>query len=181
MEKRKTLEKKGLIQRYDECQKGKKKLLEKERLLTKKEREHIIEIFEKRNWKAFTIACVVFYVLVIGLSVFFFYLGGIKDAIINLALWTVFIVVYLGELYFVTEKHLRLVKENKAYVKEAIFLHSSKYHHGAFEIMKNGKREYFFCDVGIRDEIRKGEKVILVKIKKRVWVYKAREDEMQAD
>lgn len=174
--------KKESIQQQDESQKGETKLLEKERLLTEQERKHIIEIFEQRDWKTFVIACVLFYVVVIGLSLFFFELGGIKDAIINFFLWTLFIVVYIGELFFLTEKHLRLVRENRVYVKEAIFLYINNYHYGNFVIMKKGKKEYFFCKAGLRENVKKGDVVILVPIRKKyVWVYKARKDEVSSE
>ena len=121
---------------YTEGWKNEIKLVEKERLLTEQERERIINAYENRNWKLIIMLCGLVIFLIAVLSVFFYCLGGIR---------------------------------------EAVFLDSNKYHHATFEVVEKGRWKLFFCDAGLRENIKKGDIVILVKVRKKyVWVYKAR-------
>lgn len=175
----KALEKKKeIIQQHGEHQKNKIKLLEKERLLTEQERSHIINVLENRNWKlAITLLSIIF-LLHLAASTYFFYQGYRKEAVIFGIGGIGTLVLALGDALISANKLLVAAKNNEVYIKEALFLHSNKYHHGTFEIMKKGRMEYFFCDASFKDNVKRGDKVILVKIKKKfVWVYKAREDE----
>lgn len=40
-------------------------------------------------------------------------------------------------------------------IREAVFLHLNKYHHATFEVMKKGRWELFFCDMALRENIKK--------------------------
>ena len=186
MEKRKTLEKKipnkekkKLLQDYGDEHNLEVKLKERERLLTEQERRCIVDGLENRDWKLMIGVCILILLLIVALSWGIYRPDKIIDSIICFIWWFLAVVLGLGDTLISANKLLTTAKRNEVYVKEAVFLGSNKYHHGGFEIMKNGKRKYFGCRATLRDDIKRGDKVILVKMKKKyMWVYKAREDEM---
>lgn len=160
---------------YTETWKNEIKLVEKERLLTEQERERIINAYENRNWKLIIMLCGLVIFLIAVLSVFFYCLGGIREAVINFILWTILAGVCIGENYVISDKIMKSAKKNEVYVREAVFLDSNKYHHVTFEVMEKGRWKLFFCDAALRENIKKRDVVILVKVRKKyVWVYKAR-------
>lgn len=151
-------------------------LKEKERLLTEQERRHIISKFENRDWKQFRIICVIFFLLIFLLSMWFLYLGGIKDAIICFSVCTLCGTLGCLYMFLKTNKLLKLVRKNEIYVKEAVFLDYANNGYGIFEISKNGKKKIVSMGAYMNDKVSEGEKVILVKMgRKYVWIYKAME------
>lgn len=152
------------------------KLKEKERLLTEQEREHIISAYQNRDWRLIIILCTIVVLLFFLISVFLFYPDNLSGAIIWFISMCILVGLYFGEAVICVNKVLEGAKKNEIYVKEAIFLDSNKYHQATFEIIKKGRREYFFCKAGLKDDINVEDKVILMKIKKKyVWAYKAME------
>lgn len=152
------------------------KLKEKERLLTEQERCYIITNLENRDWRIFFILCLVLVFLLIFLSMLFFYLGGIKDAIVCFSAGVLFTVTCYLYMLIKSNKLLKRARKNEVYVKEAVYLGGGKYGYGYFEIIKNGKKIIKSATAVLQDKVREGEKVIIVNMgRKYVWVYKARE------
>ena len=156
------------------------KLMEKERLLTEQERKYIINAIENRDWRLGIILLGISFLVLLVLWVLFIKEGYIKGVVMSLIWWGVLVVLTVGDAIISTNKLLKLAKKNEIYVREAVFLDLSKYSYGIFEIAKNGKRKIWGCKAGRKDDIKVGDKVILVKIKKRlVWIYKARKDDSE--
>ena len=171
-------EKKELFQNYGDKHNLEVKLKERERLLTEQERRYIVNSYENRDWKIFRKICVVLFFSIMIVSMISLRVEDVKDAVVDFLLWTAFAMIGITYMFWLSNKLLNLVKKNKVYVKEAVFLDYFKYGYGSFEIMKNGKRTILSLKAFLKDEIKVGEKVILVKMgKKYVWVYKAYEDE----
>lgn len=182
MEKQNKNQKKKRANYDTECGKAEIKLKEKERLLTEAERKYIVDSLENRDWRLMVAMCIILLLVIVGLSWGIYSPDKMKETIIFFVWWIFTVALGLGDILISANKLLAAAKKREVYIKEAIFLNLYKYQYGAFEIMQNGKKKYFSCRATLRDEVKVGEKVILVKKRRKykyVWVYKAREDEKQ--
>lgn len=164
----------------------KEKIEKEERLLTEKEREYIIECYNKIDWSGLAIGFVVFLFIYMFLSFFWglIWWGMSKDIAMGLKYG---VVLFLGmicftglmltshfsALYTVTKK----AKANTMYAKEAIYdMTSGKYHRIYLDMYKKGKIKYDgYTNLLVREPLQKGDKVIVLKMRGQAWVYKARE------
>lgn len=116
------------------------------------------------------------------LSLLFISFGDVKSAIIIFVIVNIGVFLIFRDVWKTTNKLAEAVRKNKIYVREAIYEGSNKYHYASFEIRKNGRRDWFCSNAYLPEIINRGEKVILIQMDEVVvWVYKAREDEIQAD
>lgn len=66
--------------------------------------------------------------------------------------------------------------KNQLYCKEAIYYYTSDNNSTVYlEMYKNGKKKYGGYNMLVREPLIKGDKVIVIKMKGRAWVYKARD------
>lgn len=158
------------------------KLLEKERLLTEQERKYIIGAIENRSLKLVISLCCICFVLITVICVVLTINDDIRKGVIFSLILNMGLFYMFWNSWNITSKLGESIKKDEVYVKEAIYLNINKYHDASFYVMKNGRREIFLSYAINQDNASSGDKVILIQMsKKQVWIYKAREDEMQAD
>ena len=162
-----------------------KKMIEKEeRLLTEKEKESIIECYDKIKWSNFAIIFgvgLIVYVLVSFLWGLVWW-GMSQDIAMGIRQgFCCFFLIFCGTSLWVI-KHfsdlhtvIKRVKTNTMYAKEAIYeMTSGKYNTVYLEMYKKGKRKYDGYNLLVREPLQKGDKVIVLQMRGRAWVYKAR-------
>ena len=52
------------------------------------------------------------------------------------------------------------------------------YHHSTFKVINKGRSELYFRTVTPDNEVKAGDKVVLIEIGKTLWVYKAQSDKL---
>lgn len=149
-------------------------LLEKERPMTKSEREFIqksIDINDQK--KIFKKIYIIYLILVLIVSTFVFFMYSIKEAIIAFIIMHLIIVliVLYGRYPLV-----KLLRQEVIYVREGIFITTNKYHQAQIMINKSDKRETLFIHASSRDSkpICRGDKVIIVKVRGYAYIYQPR-------
>ena len=70
---------------------------------------------------------------------------------------------------------IKKIKANRMYVKEAIYEKTSgKYNWVYLQMYKSGKLSYSGYHLLVREPLKKGDKVIVLRMRGRAWVYKAK-------
>lgn len=148
-------------------------VLKEKRLLSKTEKDFINEKMAKRNLKAGFFCYAIFLLGVTVLTALFIFLGAIKEGIVCFVLWHLLFVTIMVYVSKSVDKLLKTINGGDVYVREAIFLDSNIYHHSTFEVMNKGRTELYFRTVTPDNEVKAGDKVVLIEIGKTLWVYKA--------
>ncbi len=161
------------------------KIVKEERILTEKEKEYITECYNKIKWSNFAIIFgvgLIVYLLVSFLWGFVWW-GISHDIVIGTRQGLCcFFLIFCGTSLWVI-KHfwdlqavIKRVKKNTMYAKEAIYeMTSGKYNTVYLEMYKKGKLKYDGYNLLVREPLQKGDKVIVLQMRGRKWVYKARE------
>ncbi len=164
-----------------------KKIEKEERLLTEKERDYIAECYSQIKWSNFVILFGVGFIVYAFVSFLFglvwWGIGqevaiGIKYGLgcfllisFGTILWTI---KHFWDLHTVIKK----VRTNTMYAKEAIYMTSSGNGGTVYlEMYKNGKLKYDGYNLLVREPLQKGVIVIVLQMRGRAWVYKARKSE----
>ena len=153
-----------------------KMILKERRLLSKAEKKYINEKMAKRSVKGLVICYVIFLLLISALAALFIFLGGIKEGIVCFTLLHLLFVMIMVYISKSVDKLLETINSGDVYVREAIFLDSNIYHHSTFEVMNKGRKELYFRKVTPDNEVKAGDKVVLIEIGKTLWVYKVQAD-----
>ncbi len=161
------------------------KIEKEERLLTEKEREYIIGCHSKTRWSIFAIIFGIGFIVYLLVSFLWGFAwwwishdiaSGIRQGLCcfflifcGTGLW---VIKYFWDLQTVIKR----VKTNTMYAKEAIYeMTSGKYNTVYLETYKKGKIKYDGYNLLVREPVQKGDKVIVLQMHGRAWVYKARE------
>ena len=144
-----------------------------ERLLTNAEKEFLLEGYKnKSRYK------VVFIIYLIGLipftilSIFFYKFNNALSGVICFLFLNLIFFMFIILTDLSIKKQIKQIKENKLYVMEAIYEYSTN-GTGFFKLSNKSElygEQAMLCEY----DIKSGDRVILVKKKSQVWVYKAR-------
>ena len=154
--------------------KNRKKAYQEHRLLTKSEREAIINSYNNYKGNLGSIVVVVSVMLAL-LGILFAILGSyIKDIIflyiVVVVGFSIWMIQYLITLKIVVNK----VKSNKMYGVEAVYEYTSgKYNTTYLRGYKSPSIQGY--DLVKREPLEKGDRVIVLVMRYPAWVYKARE------
>lgn len=155
-----------------------------ERLLTENERKAILDAYagiKKSNFVIiFGVGLLIY--LIVSLLWGFAWSGTSCDIeIILRQSFYCFLLIFCGTSLWAI-KHfwnlqivIKRVKANTMYAKEAIYEKTTgKYNWVYLEMYKNGKLKYDGYNVLVREPLQKGDKVIVLQMRGKAWVYKAR-------
>ncbi|BCJ93052.1 hypothetical protein acsn021_06210 [Anaerocolumna cellulosilytica] len=151
-----------------------KELKGQERLITKAEREYIEYCVDLKNHKKVgVIIFVALYITVFILSALLYYLtSSLRSGIITFIVVNLYMVAFmLPARYHI----VKLLKQEEIWVREAYLKVMNKYHLAWFEINDNGKEEVLLIKANLNEKIYRHDKVIIVKVHKTAYVYKARD------
>lgn len=151
-------------------------VLKEKRLLSKAEKDFINDKMAKRNIKGVFFCYAIFLLGVTVLTAMFIFLGGIKEGIVFFILQHLFFVTIMVLVSKSVDKLLKTINGGDVYVREAIYVDSNIYHHSTFEVMNKGRTELYFRTVTPDNEVKAGDKVVLIEIGKTLWVYKVQSD-----
>lgn len=155
------------------------RLIDRERLLTEQERNHIISAMENRNVKLGVIVYCIFFFLTMIINIFPIMHGEILIAIIIFLVENIGVLVLLRDAWNTASKLAESAKRNEVYVREAIYKKTGYGNYATFEVNRNGRRAPFYAYALVKDNVKHGDKVILIQMdKKWIWIYKAFEDEI---
>ncbi len=166
-----------------------KKIQEDKRLLTPAERAYILDCNEKKNTAALFVVSVVAILVFVALSAFVAIAwawlakegGWIHTGVfwqflsVGILLMTIAYAGHFGALAVLLKK----AKSNTLYVKEAI-CHTAEGRERYFDIIKKDKRKSIMYNVLARENVNRGDKVILTKIFGQWYMYKARDEQSEA-
>ncbi|MBB5198084.1 hypothetical protein [Anaerocolumna cellulosilytica] len=149
-------------------------LLEQKRLITKTEREYIKKNLDlKKHKKEVIVLLFMYFISVLSLSTLFYFIDSIKGAVLTFTIVNLYTALAVVPARY---KIIKLIKHEQIFVREAIFYSINRYHHACFEIVNDGKRKFVHMRADLHDPIYKGDKVILIKIRRNSSiVYLARE------
>lgn len=151
-------------------------LLGHERPMTKAEREVIQNALDLKKKKKLLVSAYLFYLfLALFSGILLSYFSFIKEAIIT---FISFNLIFAFVVIYARYPLKKLLRQEVIYVREGIFITINKYYYAEFEINNNGKRESLFINAmsGDSKPIRKGDKVIIVKVRRKfAYIYHPRE------
>lgn len=157
-------------------------LMDGERLLTEKERKCIASVKKGRNIKLLVVLYGIFFVLTTIINIDFIIQGEIIIAIIIFLIENIGVPLLIRSAWITADKLAEAAMRNEIYVREAIYINAGYKNYAVFEINRNGKRVPFYAYALIADDVKRGDKVILVQVdEKWKWIYKARADEASED
>ena len=105
--------------------------------------------------------------------------GEILIAIIIFLIENIGVIVLLRDAWNTASKLAESAKRNEVYAREAIYKKTGYGNYATFEVNRNGRRVPFYAYALVKDNVKHGDKVILIQMdKKWIWIYKACEDEI---
>lgn len=161
------------------------KIEKEKRLLTEKEKEYIIECYNKIKWSNYVIIFGVGFIVYVLLSCFWGLIvwgmsediaEGIRQGFGCFVLMFCFTALCVTKHFWDLHIVIKRTKANTMYAKEAIYDETTgKYHIVYLEMYKKGKLKYDGYNLLVREPLQKGDKVIVLQMRGQAWVYKARE------
>ena len=146
-----------------------------ERLLTNSEREFLLECY--KNQKHYKLLILVIYLIelvpFLAVSIFFYKFSGVISGVICFLLLNSIFLIFIMNSNLSRKNQIKQIKINKLYVTEAVYDCSNTNGIGFFTLTHNNEL-YNERAVLCEPDIKSGDRVILVKKKSQVWVYKAR-------
>lgn len=101
---------------------------------------------------------------------------GIRQGLICFMVISIFTGVWVIQHFVKLKVIVKKVQDNTLYVKEAIYEKTSgKYNTVYLQMYNKGKMTYDGYSLLVREQLQRGDKVIVLQMKGRKWVYKARD------
>ena len=162
----------------------KNKIEKEERLLTEEEKKYVIDGYNKIRWSNFALIFGLTFIIYVLLGLLWGLIWWSVDQDITMGLrqgfgllffitgiTSIWIIYYFLNLQVVIKK----IKANRMYVKEAIYEKTSgKYNRVYLQMYKKGKLRYSGYHLLLREPLNKGDKVIVLQMRGRAWVYKVK-------
>jgi hypothetical protein len=116
----------------------------------------------KKNKTTIILIVVLYLILTFIMSVGIYFICSLKIAIITfIAFNLLFVCATVPTRY----KLVKLISKDEIWVREAIFLSINKYHYASFEINDNRIRKIMCANAIPHEEICRGNKVIIIKVR----------------